>query len=291
MTDLLLRSLRRLGLLRRVVLYPRRYSCGRSFRIPVYLGIGAAALEERDQWAGPVLQVLLMRCPGAFVDCGVNLGATLLKVHVISPDTPYLGFEANPACVAYVDELMAVNGITGPVVVPLALSDHRGAAMLEIYHHDPTDATASSVPDFKQGQEISKRISVPCMRFDEVAPELLKGPIGVVRLDLEGADQQALEGMVEHVRRDHPVLILRFPPVYRESNTERLHRQLRSEQVLSQLGYALFRIHLQMESIRLERLNGPIGIHAELDWSDHIAVHRDREAHVLGGFLVTPDQR
>ncbi len=108
-----------------------------------------------------------------------------------------------------------------------------------------------------------------------------------MRLDMEGADQQALAGMAEHLRRDRPALILHLPPVYRESNTVRITRQLGIEAQLKEMNYALFRVHQENESIRLERIIGPIAIHAELDWSNYIALHRDREASVLDAFLVT----
>ena len=120
-----------------------------------------------------------------------------------------------------------------------------------------------------------------------MAAELVKGPVGVIRLDMEGADQQALAGMAEHLRRDRPALILRLPPVYRESNTERMARQLGIEAQLKEMDYRLLRVHQEKESIRLERISGPIGIHAELDWSNYVALHRDREASVLDAFLVT----
>lgn len=286
MMDLLIRGLRRLHLLKHAVLRPRRFVCGRSFRIPVYLDKGTTHLEDREPWLDPLLQVLLLRSQGAFVEAGTNVGGTLLRAHVIAPASQYLGFEPNPACVAYVEELMRENRITGPRVMAVALGDYDGSGVLQFHHADPADRTATLIPEYDQGQQIDRVVAVPVVRFDDVAVNLLKKEVGVVRLDTNGGDLEVLRGMQDTIARHRPAIILHLPPVYRPTNTERLRRQELIEGELGKHGYALYRVHEDGYSIHVEPIHGPIGIHGELDWSNYIAIHRDRTAGVLSAFHV-----
>lgn len=290
--DLAIRGLRRLRLLRHTVLRPRRHVCGRSFRVPIYMEKGTTLLEDNETWLGPVLQVLLLRSQGAFVEAGTNVGATLLRGHVVAPASNYIGFEPNPACVGYVEELMRENAVKGPRVIPAALSDHEGVVRLVMHHPEPTDRTATLVPDYDQGQQEDRALTVPCLAFDDVAADLAIKKVGVVRLDAGGADLEALRGMRRTIETDKPALILRLPPIYRPSNSERLRRQEAIEALLQELGYGLYRVHEQDMVLRIEPVPYPIGIHGELDWSNHIALHRDRSAPVLKAFhLVKEVQR
>ena len=58
-----------------------------------------------------VIQRLFKLKSGAFIDVGVNLGQTLLKVAAIDPGRAYVGFEPNPACVDYVWKLIETNNL------------------------------------------------------------------------------------------------------------------------------------------------------------------------------------
>ena len=289
MTGVLIKVLRKLHLLRRVVVYTRRTIGGRSIRIPIYLDIGGMHLVDRDPWMLPLLQHLLAGSNGTFVDAGANIGQTLLRVHAISPSTPYLGFEPNPLAVAYIRELLRANSIGDKQLICAALGGSDGVQELEHYHGDPADASASTVPGFKQGHPIEGRTMVPLLHFDTHANTCLHGSLGVVKVDVEGAEFEVLAGMKEHLKRDRPAIVLHLPPVHRDSHTERLHRQEKMQGLLSSLDYRLHRILWDGTCISLHAITGPIGIHSEPDWSNYLAVHVSREAAFLSGF-PTVDQ-
>ena len=59
--------------------------------------------------------------PGAsVVDVGANLGQTLLKVKRLDRRARYVGFEPNPWCVVYMEELVRVNRLEHCSIVPRA---------------------------------------------------------------------------------------------------------------------------------------------------------------------------
>ena len=77
--------------------------------------------------------------------------------------------------------------------------------------------------------------------------------------------------------------------MYRTTNDERARRQDRIETLLRELGYSLHRIHAIRDFVRLEAIDGPIGLHGELEWSNYIGLHHTRSDEVLSGFsLLTP---
>ena len=46
-----------------------------------------------------------------FVDIGMNIGQTLLKVRSMDQHIPFIGFEPNPICVSYLYKLIQLNQI------------------------------------------------------------------------------------------------------------------------------------------------------------------------------------
>ena len=284
MIDLLIRVLRKSRLLRYVVMYPRRRVGGLRMKIPVIMGAGLLNLEDREPWMDDVLRPLLATCKGLFVDVGVNVGQTLLKVRAIEPGRNYLGFEPHGLCVAYVEELTRVNGIADIRVVPAALSDSDRIDQLAFYSLDPSDATASIASDLRPGTRILFHKVVPAYRFDQLPAPIITDRLGVVKIDVNGGELEVLLGMRDHLRRDGPPVVFEILPVHRESNIQRLRRQEGIEALLKELDYLLYRIHIIGGPIRLEAITAPIGIHGDLDWSNYLAVPRAREAELLAGF-------
>src|SRR5688572_4500787 len=127
---------------------------GRPLRIPVLAGTGMlpAPYWEEEPWMNRTLQRLIERSEGAFVDVGVNLGQTLLKVKTLAPDARYIGFEPNPLCVTYVRRLIAINGLQQCVVAPFGLSDQPAVVSLLARDEDPTDSSATVLKDLRARQ-------------------------------------------------------------------------------------------------------------------------------------------
>jgi FkbM family methyltransferase len=58
---------------------------------------------------------------GTFVDVGMNLGQTLLAAKAIDPARHYIGFEPNPHCFAYCEQLTQLNQLPNVSLVPIGL--------------------------------------------------------------------------------------------------------------------------------------------------------------------------
>lgn len=77
----------------------------------------------------------------------MKVGQTLLKVKVPDPARRYVGFETNPRCCQYVEELIAVNRFAESTIVPAGLSDRSGLTMLWLRPNVSFDPAATTITD------------------------------------------------------------------------------------------------------------------------------------------------
>ena len=68
---------------------PVRYHYAR-FNIPIIRGLGVQHLKKAEPWMDELMEKLLsQRDDGIFVDVGVNIGQTLLKLRSVCPEMEY----------------------------------------------------------------------------------------------------------------------------------------------------------------------------------------------------------
>ena len=116
---LLERIFHRLGVSRYLCWHRQMMIEGKKLTIPV---MGGNRLAEKETWFTRYLASFMKARGGLFVDVGVNLGQTLLKVKSIEPGRAYTGFEASTECVHYVSELIKANQFTNVTVIPVGLA-------------------------------------------------------------------------------------------------------------------------------------------------------------------------
>jgi tRNA G46 methylase TrmB len=116
---------RRTGIQWRVNWHLRRLNYSRKIHIngveisiPSIRGI---ATDASEPWMVELLGKLLREQRGAFIDVGVNVGQTLVKVKALDQDREYIGFEPNPVCVFYVQELIKANKFKNCTLFPVGL--------------------------------------------------------------------------------------------------------------------------------------------------------------------------
>lgn len=274
-----LRALQRTGLLRRLNFSVRARIGGKRVSVPIREGIGTALLMPDEPWMLPLMTELLRQFPGVFVDVGVNVGQTLMKVKAIEPGRSYVGFEPNPACVHYSQELILLQRYTDARLVPTGLADHDGLLQLDLYTTGLDDSTATIVSDFRPGFPVFRKLIIPVMRFDTAARDLDIGMLGVVKIDVEGGEREVLIGMEGRLRIDRPAIVLEILPA--GAQAKRLQRQQDVEALFARADYRLFTIIQEGGLVRLASLDRPIGVHDDLSLSNYLALPKERSAAVL----------
>lgn len=269
------------GLLRWMNVIVRGEQLGRQLRIPVRRGVGLEWLLDGEAWADPIYAALLPAVDGVFVDVGVNLGQSLVRVRLIEPDRAYLGFEPNPQCVAYTEQLLRLNNLGAALIIPAALSDADGEAELLFTRDDPADPSATIIAGYKGSATIRSSRSVPMRSFRSVEAEHAIGRIGILKIDVEGAECEVLRSMRERLANDRPVVLIEILPTGVPPLPIRLQRQQEIESLFAELDYHLHRVRNKPGDQRLEAMHEPIAVHSDQDLANFIALPKEREAQLL----------
>ena len=249
---------------------------GSRFEVPL---IGDRRVYGHEPWLADVIAKLLETTPGGFIDVGVNLGQTMLKVAAADPTRRYVGFEPNPACADYASELIRANGLDF-VVIPAGLGSRPGVLTLQLYSDEGTDPSASLVADFRENARGSRQVVV--LAPAQLPEGMLPDPLAIVKIDVEGGEADVIDALEPLLLQRRPWIVVEVLPVYSAGKADRLSRQQRMEDVLARASYRIYRIHRRGDEAieRLEPLE-TIGIHGDLALCDYIMAPSERADRLL----------
>lgn len=233
----------------------------RVVRVPVLAGLGMATppIWRQEPWLNAVLARLLDASTGVFVDVGVNLGQSLLKVKTLRPATRYIGFEPNPICVAYVRRLAALNGFDDVLVAPFGLADRAAVVPLFARDDDAADSSATVVPGLYSTQASWGQTPVALLPGDEALASLKVDRVGTMKIDVEGSELEVVRGLTATIARDRPPIVCEILPTYSGSGSDgrRAFRQPRIDALLDILrtfDYRVFRLTPDNRAIPLHTI-------------------------------------
>ncbi|HEY2720520.1 MAG TPA: FkbM family methyltransferase [Chitinophagaceae bacterium] len=270
MQELLLRGLKKFRILKKINFSFTKKINHHRFRIPIISGSGEQNIPVHEQWMDSVLQKLLALKRGAFIDVGVNVGQTLLKIKSIDPDIEYYGFEPNPTCVFYVNRLIEANKIENVYIFPVAIAEKAGITELNFYFDSDTDAAASMIKDFRPVSGIRKSVFIPCLSINDVKSFIWDSSVSIIKVDVEGAELDVLKGLSSFLETLRPFVLMEILPVYEAENKFRLDRQLEIERILLKNNYKIIRIKKNNDRFFSLEMIDAIGIHSNQDWCDYI---------------------
>jgi len=220
-----------------------------SLEEPISVGLFAFGLYEPDTfWA--ILQHL--RSSGVFLDVGANVGALSLPVAACRPNARIICIEADPQIVLLLRRNVAENRrsnigiitcVAGPVVDP----------QVPFYCAPTAKFGMGSIgPQFGAAP-----VTLAQRPLDEILDELAIDNVDVVKLDIEGAEYGALQGLIRRLTSLRaPAIVFEFV----DWAETRIAGQMAgsAQQFLLSLGYSLFR--LASEGRPGERLGRPVTV-------------------------------
>lgn len=162
-----------------------------------------------SNYEAPFREALMRWSPlgGVVFDLGANLGfhAIPLALKVGASGRLYC-FEANPYCVLLLRANLRANLVRNATILPVAVGNEVGTVPFLIDFGNSAIGTLAESPLFhyKTGQEIR----VECHRLDELMKRALVRPPDLVKVDIEGSELPALQGMEELLRARHPTLVM-----------------------------------------------------------------------------------
>lgn len=194
--------------------------------------------------------------PGdTFVDGGANVGLfTLVAAARVGKLGKVLAFEPGGAVRSLLLQNVLLNGFRQVAVMPFAISSHAGEASFRAF--DVAGAGLNHlVPGDGEGGDLE---TVVLTTLDQAIAPPDRARLGLIKLDLEGAEHAALLGAAEILREIRPDILLEVEPAHLRrmgSTAEDVGALLR------QHGYSFYRLHSAPEgqlSLRaIEGLGGP----------------------------------
>ena len=141
------------------------------------------------------------------LDIGANIGYfTLIFADLVGPEGKVYAFEPDPANLALLKKNLEINGFDNVVVVPLAVSDRMGRIPFYLSPDNLGDHTVYPV-----GRD-RKVIFVDSGRLDDYFKDI-DGKIDFIKMDIQGAEAKALEGMQNLLKNNSAIkLLMEFYP-------------------------------------------------------------------------------
>jgi len=135
------------------------------------------------------------------IDVGANIGYfSLLASKLVGTNGMVFSFEVSPPILSRLKRNIQINSIENIVIFPFAVSNKVGSA--EFYISENMNSGLSSLRSI----DGTSHILVDTMTLDSVLDRLPK--IKVIKMDIEGAEGMALEGMVKLLNRDRPHILM-----------------------------------------------------------------------------------
>ncbi len=164
-----------------------------------------AAVLERDGLDMANMRRLIafgLRPDSCCVDVGAHRGALLREIVRVSPQGRHIAYEPIPALAAGLRQTFP-----GVDVREAALSNHSGASTFEhvrgIAEGCSGFVVCTAPPDYLDDVE---QIDIRLERLDDTLPA--DAPLALIKIDVEGAEQQVLEGAIGTLGRTRPTILL-----------------------------------------------------------------------------------
>ncbi|MGH9410587.1 MAG: FkbM family methyltransferase [Vicinamibacterales bacterium] len=121
------------------------------------------------------------------VDCGANIGMSILFFKLWAPDATIVAIEPDVAAFRYLQDLVTLNGLRNVELINAAIARQRGFAA---FYTTSGDA-ASIASSLQSGWGGAGQTTVRTLPLSD----LIDAPIDFLKLDIEGSEYEAIDDM------------------------------------------------------------------------------------------------
>jgi FkbM family methyltransferase len=190
-----------LAWLRRKVLMRKPGSLIRCLNYSVRINDGANYYTlHKDLFINRIYHFEAQRVDPLILDCGSNIGMSILYFRHVYPQARIIGFEPDPAIFPYLHENIARNGLNDVRLVQAALSGRKG--------------TFTFYSDGKYGSYLAEhapgnipegwtKYKVPCVRLRDYLTER----VDFLKMNIEGAEWEVLADSGDQLRQVQEMVI------------------------------------------------------------------------------------
>ncbi len=181
-----------------------------------------------------------------FIDVGANIGFFSLVASKLNPKLQVIAFEPNPKMYSLLSEHKHLNKLSNLTVEQVALSDHDGEARLFL---SKSDMSASLTSGFQESfSPATDSVQVKIKKLDSYLKTVDVQSSFVLKVDVEGHDQEFLKGASDSIVRFKPDIVIEVLEDFDRSILARLR----------DLGYTFYQIThqglLKTDAVGLTRI-------------------------------------
>jgi len=194
------------------------------------IGARIAVRRTHEPHVTRVIRALLQ--PGTvMIDIGANIGYyTLLAAARIGSTGKVIAFEPNVDNCTLLHKSLQANNFANVVLHNVAVAEVEGVVSLHI-----SDSNGSIVPDHL----LARPYHVRTVRLDDVLRDETR--IDLIKMDIEGAEGRALQGMHRVIQRCAPMIVTELHPAALQAVSHMTPEEYLN--ALRALGYGLCVIH------------------------------------------------
>lgn len=252
-----------------------------KFKIPIIQKMGFSNLYMSEPWMIQLLKIVLPISEGKFIDVGVNVGQTLLKLKAVSDEMEYIGFEPNPTCYYYAKQLLKTNKFKNISLVPVGISDSSNLGELHFFSNSSVDSSASMISDFRDETKVLRKEFIPLFTVDDLEKSIKMMNLAILKIDVEGGELEVIKGFYSKIKESKPIILMEILPTYSAKHAKRLNRQNELIDLLKRAEYLIYRIEIAKNAIlNFKKLDG-IEIHSNLNTCEYVMMPKEKESQFI----------
>ncbi len=186
---------------------------GETIKIPLVHGIGADYHLIKEDWMALCLKNALKTKPGAVIDIGTNIGLYLVKLRALDTERNYYGFEPNPLCNYFIQEMIRLNRFKNTKLFPVALSDRT---QLMRFHAGRKADKMGSLNSFARHdgyRSMDFSFDLITQPGDPIIALLNLDEVAVIKVDVEGAELKVINGIRQTIEKHRPYIYCEIWPL------------------------------------------------------------------------------
>jgi FkbM family methyltransferase len=210
--------------------------------LPLCVSTGFGNISWKQSWKTHVIGRLARAHEGTFLDVGVNVGQTLLDVYVTNPSTRYIGFEPNISNVFFLREMIRANSLSSFLIIPAGLADENRCVAFYRGKGNTEDVSATIRENLRPARK-SEVDFIPCFKFDDLRRGLDIKEISFIKMDIEGAELEALIGMRQSLQQFRPAVLCEV--LFADEHADLAQHEDRNRrlfQYLTDVNYQVFQV-------------------------------------------------
>ena len=190
-----------------------------------------------------------LKAGNVFIDIGANIGAySLIASKLVGSNGKVVSFEPVTSICKQLKQNIKLNNLTNIVVEPKAVFDKN--TTLELFISDHQNMGMSSI--LHHSHETGEKQSVQAITIDEYVKikSLLK--IDFIKLDIEGAEINALRGMKQTILKFSPIILMEISDGILENSTT---NSTVIYDFMNELNYTPYNINIKGEMLAFNANN------------------------------------